>query len=91
MKPSSLVAVIARLVAIYLVTNGAVRSLFPSMVEMAFRQKTPAIGSQIQVGDVFSGLFGLQITIAAITIVIGILLYIWSVPLGRLIARGVEE
>ena len=91
MKPSSLVAVIVRLAAIYLVINGIIRTFFPSMVAMAFTQKSPVVGSQVQVTDVFSGLFGLQLAIAAITIVVGILLYTWSVPLGRLVARGIEE
>jgi hypothetical protein len=66
------------------------------MITLAFRQKNDlsaplGLQGQVQMTDFFSGLFGVQIAIAAITILAGILLYIWSFPLGRLVARGVEE
>jgi hypothetical protein len=94
MKPHSLATIFFRFIALFLIVSGISSSLGPLILSVVF---APATGSSatfgaasIQMNSPFAGMIGIQLAIAAVFIVGGILLYVWSLPLGKLIARGLE-
>lgn len=93
MKPSSLATIILRFIVIYFLLSGLLAGLGPAFVSIAFTQpSSTALGlAPFQSRGPFSGLASLQLILAAISIVAAIILWIWSRPLGRVIARGLEE
>lgn len=89
MKPYSFATIVIRFIAIYIFIAGLFSGLGPLFLSAAF--STATFGpTQIQMNTPFSGLIGLQLSIAAVSIVVGVLLYIWSRPLGKVIASGLD-
>lgn len=96
MKPYSFATIIIRFLALYLIIAGLLTGLVPlffsAVFANAFSSSSATLGAMsVQMNSPFAGIVGLQFAIAAIEIVGGILLYIWSRPFGRLIASGLES
>lgn len=92
MKPSSFVTIILRFTAIYLFVSGILTGAGSAVLSSVFAQPTSTTlgATLIQMNTPFSGLIGIQLGTAVISVVAGVLLYLWSHHLGRLIARGLE-
>jgi hypothetical protein len=96
MKPESLVTIIIRLFAILVCLQSAFVAAAPSLISLVMTQPASVSAGLFQSGVSGNGMIGapgilgFSLMITAVTFVFGVLLYIWSRPLGRLIAHGLE-
>lgn len=92
MKPYSFATIILRFIAIHLFVSGILTGLGSAFFSSVFAQPASATlgATQIQMNTPFTEFVGLQLAIAVICPVAGIILYIWSRSLGRMIASGLE-
>lgn len=85
MKPASLATLLIRFTSIYLIIYSIFSSIVPIITASVFSG-----ANQMQSFGFVSGLFRLQMVVVVGTIIVAILLYIWSGALGRLIAKGLD-
>ena len=96
MKPESLVAIIIRLFAILICLRSAFMAATPLLIPLVMASQTSVSGRIFQSGPGVGamigapGILGFSVIMTAVTFCFGALLYIWSRPLARLIARGLE-
>jgi hypothetical protein len=92
MKPASFAAIILRFLAIYLIFSALVAFGGSLLLSNPFAPTLPPEfgAGQGKVDAMFATLSGFQFKIAAVALVSGVLLYVWSAALGRMIAAGLD-
>lgn len=91
MKPHSLATIIIRFIALYFILAGIFSTLGSKLLSLTFSSASPFEAGPIQVQQtMITGVFGIQLAFGILSVIAGILLCVWSLPLGKLIARGLE-
>lgn len=89
MKPSSLATILLRFVALYLIVHGAFSLVVPTILTQLVPNSAVTVGGVLAT-SAWGGILQIQLAMAALWAIVGILLYLWSHTLGRLIARGLD-